>query len=104
MGAAGLRVVYDPDTVLYHFESSSRSSEVEEWEKELLVRRWGSLAELDPFLNPNLNHGSPRSGEPSTGPVAGRDFPCARADVATQAGERRRWGLSSRSSRWRSRG
>jgi GT2 family glycosyltransferase len=60
MRAAGLRVVYDPDTVLYHFESSSRSSDVEEWEKELLVERWGSLAEVDPFSNPNMNHGSPR--------------------------------------------
>jgi GT2 family glycosyltransferase len=56
----GLRVVYDPDTVLYHFESSSRSTDVEAWEMELLVERWGSLAGCDPFLNPNMNHGSPR--------------------------------------------
>jgi GT2 family glycosyltransferase len=56
----GLRVVYDPDTVLYHFESSSRSTEVEQWEKDLIVERWGPLDEIDPFLNPNMNHGTPR--------------------------------------------
>jgi GT2 family glycosyltransferase len=58
--AAGRRVVYDPDTVLYHFESSSRDSDVEEWERELLVERWGALDEIDPSVNPNMNHGSPR--------------------------------------------
>jgi GT2 family glycosyltransferase len=56
----GLRVVYDPDTILYHFESSSRSSEVEEWEKEALVSRWLPLTEVDPSTNPYLVHGMPR--------------------------------------------
>lgn len=56
----GRRVVYDPDLVLYHFESSSRSTEVEEWEKERLQERWLSLTAVDPFSNPNLRHGSPR--------------------------------------------
>jgi GT2 family glycosyltransferase len=58
--AAGLRVVYDPDTILFHFESSSRSSEVEDWEKEALVERWLPLTEVDPSSNPYLVHGMPR--------------------------------------------
>jgi O-antigen biosynthesis protein len=56
----GLRVVYDPDTILYHFESSSRSTEVEDWEKERFLNRWSSTTAIDPFSNPNLAHGSPR--------------------------------------------
>jgi GT2 family glycosyltransferase len=58
--AAGLRVVYDPDTVLYHFESSSRSSDVEDWEKQALLDRWLPLTEVDPAANPYLAHGMPR--------------------------------------------
>jgi GT2 family glycosyltransferase len=58
--ASGRRVVYDPDTVLYHFESSSRSTEVEDWEKEQLLERWLSLAATDPYSNPNLKYGIPR--------------------------------------------
>jgi GT2 family glycosyltransferase len=57
--AEGLRVVYDPDTVLYHFESSSRSSKVAEWEREELVSRWLPLTEVDPSTNPHLRHGLP---------------------------------------------
>ena len=56
----GRRVVYDPDLVLHHFESSSRSTEVEEWEKERLLGRWLPLTAVDPFSNPNMRHGSPR--------------------------------------------
>jgi GT2 family glycosyltransferase len=59
MRSLGLRVAYDPDTVLYHFESVSRSMEVAEWEKELLVERWGALSDPDPYSNPNLRQGSP---------------------------------------------
>jgi len=51
---AGRRTVYDPDLALYHFESSSRSSEVEEWEKELLRQKWLPLTAVDPYSNPNL--------------------------------------------------
>jgi GT2 family glycosyltransferase len=58
--ASGRRVVYDPDTVLYHFESSSRSTEVEDWEKEQLRDRWLPLTATDPSTNPNLRHGAPR--------------------------------------------
>jgi O-antigen biosynthesis protein len=58
--ADGLRVVYDPDTVLYHFESSSRSTEVEDWEKERFLSRWLPLTGVDPYSNPHLDHGSPK--------------------------------------------
>lgn len=58
--AQGRRIVYDPDLVLYHFESSSRSTEVEEWEKERLKERWEPLTAVDPFSNPNMRFGSPR--------------------------------------------
>jgi O-antigen biosynthesis protein len=57
--ASGRRVVYDPDTVLYHFESSSRSTEVEDWEKEQLRDRWLPLTVTDPSTNPGLRHGMP---------------------------------------------
>jgi O-antigen biosynthesis protein len=60
----GRRVVYDPDTVLYHFESSSRSTEVEDWEKEQLLARWLPLTILDPSTNPHLRHGLPRLSSP----------------------------------------
>jgi GT2 family glycosyltransferase len=62
--ARGDRVVYDPDTVLYHFESSSRSTEVEDWEKEQLRARWLPLTMVDPGTNPHLRHGSPRLSSP----------------------------------------
>jgi GT2 family glycosyltransferase len=58
--AGGRRVVYDPDTVLHHFESSSRSTEVEDWEKEQLRDRWLPLTAVDPSTNPGLRHGAPR--------------------------------------------
>jgi GT2 family glycosyltransferase len=60
----GQRVVYDPDLVLYHFESSSRSTEVEEWEKDLLRDRWMPLTAVDPYSNPHLRHGMPRLSSP----------------------------------------
>jgi GT2 family glycosyltransferase len=60
--SSGRRIVYDPDTVLHHFESSSRSSEVEEWEKEWLRDRWLPMTAKDPYSNPNLLRGEPRLG------------------------------------------
>ncbi len=60
----GLRVVYDPDTILFHFESSSRSTEVEDWEKEQFLDRWLPVTGLDPFSNPNLSRGVPRLRSP----------------------------------------
>jgi GT2 family glycosyltransferase len=56
--AAGLRTVYDPDTALYHFESSTRSADVAEWELILLDRRWRHLAWDDPYDNPNFHRSS----------------------------------------------
>jgi O-antigen biosynthesis protein len=60
----GRRVVYDPDLVMLHFESSSRSPEVEEWEKETLLSRWSSLTSPDPYSNPYLREGMPRLSSP----------------------------------------
>jgi GT2 family glycosyltransferase len=60
LNANGKRVVYDPDTILYHFESSSRNSEVEDWEKQQLLDRWLYLTATDPSTNPALRHGLPR--------------------------------------------
>jgi GT2 family glycosyltransferase len=58
----GLRVVYDADTILYHFESSSRDTKVNDWEKSMLIERWQPLIEQDPYSNPNLRYGEPRAG------------------------------------------
>jgi GT2 family glycosyltransferase len=62
--ASGRRNVYDPDTILYHFESSSRDTEVEDWEKDQLRERWLSLTVVDPSTNPHLRHGMPRLSAP----------------------------------------
>jgi GT2 family glycosyltransferase len=56
----GKRCVYDPDLWMWHFESSSRSSAVEEWEKDLLLQRWLRLTAVDPYSNPNLRRETPR--------------------------------------------
>jgi GT2 family glycosyltransferase len=61
---SGRRIVYDPDLILYHFESSSRSPEVEKWEFELLTERWRRFAAVDPYGNPNLHRGVPRLSAP----------------------------------------
>jgi O-antigen biosynthesis protein len=62
--AEGKRVVFDPDLVLYHFESSSRSPEVQEWEKGKILSRWSSLTCPDPYSNPYLREGMPRPISP----------------------------------------
>jgi GT2 family glycosyltransferase len=49
----GLRVVLDPDTVLYHYESSSRTPDVAEWEIGFLRDRHGSRVP-DPYYNPGF--------------------------------------------------
>jgi GT2 family glycosyltransferase len=64
LNAAGRRNVYDPDTILYHFESSSRDTEVAEWEKDLLRERWLARTVVDPSTNPHLRHGMPRLSSP----------------------------------------
>jgi GT2 family glycosyltransferase len=58
--AHGQRIVYDPDLVMYHFESSSRDPEVKEWEMHQLEDRWAAYAGVDPYGNPNLRYGLPR--------------------------------------------
>ncbi len=58
---AGRRVVYDPDLVMTHFESSSRSSDVEEWEKAQLLHRWGPLTLANPYSNPYIRNELPRA-------------------------------------------
>ncbi len=60
LGELDKRVVYDPDLMMYHFESSSRSMDVEDWEKDLLRQRWAASTAIDPYSNPNLRHESPR--------------------------------------------
>ncbi len=58
--AANKRVVYDPDLKMLHFESSTRSSDVEEWEKTLLKQKWLPLTATDPDSNPHLTDERPR--------------------------------------------
>jgi len=61
---SGRRIVYDPDLVMLHFESSSRSVEVEDWEKDRLRQRWQWMTDPDPYSNPNLRQGIPRTLAP----------------------------------------
>jgi hypothetical protein len=49
---------------MYHFESSTRSTEVEDWEKARLRERWGAVTGVDPYSNPNLRHGVPGLASP----------------------------------------
>jgi GT2 family glycosyltransferase len=52
---AGRRVVYVGDVAMLHFESSSRSSDVADWEKQRLLSRWAGVTTPDPFSNPHLH-------------------------------------------------
>jgi len=56
----GKRSVYDPDLRMFHFESSSRSSAVNDWEKRLFRERWLPFTDPDPYSNPQLRHELPR--------------------------------------------
>jgi glycosyltransferase involved in cell wall biosynthesis len=58
--ASGRRIVYDPDLVMYHFESSTRDPQVEAWEHEELAERWRAMAAVDPYGNPHVSYGLPR--------------------------------------------
>jgi GT2 family glycosyltransferase len=51
----GKRVVYVGDIAMLHFESSSRSSDVAEWEKQQLLARWAGATLPDPYSNPHLH-------------------------------------------------
>ncbi|HEV7482167.1 MAG TPA: glycosyltransferase [Solirubrobacterales bacterium] len=62
--ADGQRVVYDPDLVMRHFESSSRSPDVAEWEKGALLAKWSALTDPDPYSHPHLRQGMPTAASP----------------------------------------
>jgi GT2 family glycosyltransferase len=51
----GMRVVYDPDCVLHHYESASRSTTVSDEELETFQRRWWHATWQDPYDNPNFH-------------------------------------------------
>jgi O-antigen biosynthesis protein len=51
----GKRVVFEADVTMLHFESSSRSSDVAEWEMLKLLARWAPLTDPDPYSNPQLH-------------------------------------------------
>ncbi len=53
LDALGHRTVVDPGVVLDHYESSSRDPVIEDWELELLHRRWRRALIADPYDNPN---------------------------------------------------
>jgi GT2 family glycosyltransferase len=56
----GLKVLYDGATILYHFESATRSEnkllDHPEDTKRLLFRHQALLEHAEPFYNPNLSH------------------------------------------------
>ncbi len=51
----GRRLVWLADVELYHFESVSRSNAVQDWEKELICRRWGNYKEVPERYSTNLH-------------------------------------------------
>jgi GT2 family glycosyltransferase len=59
IGALGYKILYDGATMLYHFESATRSHTKQVFhpaDTKRMVKRWGAkLAEGDPFYNPNLS-------------------------------------------------
>ncbi|MEM9561201.1 MAG: glycosyltransferase [Actinomycetota bacterium] len=61
LDALGHRTVVDPGAVLHHHEASSRDPVIEDWERELLNRRWRRLLIADP--NDNPNHLAPGADE-----------------------------------------
>jgi GT2 family glycosyltransferase len=59
IGAAGYKILYDGYTILYHYESATRSQTKQVFhpaDTKRMVKRWGkALAAGDPFYNPNLS-------------------------------------------------
>jgi GT2 family glycosyltransferase len=59
IGAAGYSVLYDGSTILYHYESATRSQTRQVFHPEdtrLMIARWGeALRAGDRFYNPNLS-------------------------------------------------
>jgi GT2 family glycosyltransferase len=52
----GRRLVWLHGVVLHHFESVSRTTEVRDWEKELLCRRWGDYREVPERFTINVDN------------------------------------------------
>ncbi len=61
LDALGHRTVVDPAAVLYHYEASSRDPIIEDWELDVLSRRWRRHLIDDP--NDNPNHLAPGADE-----------------------------------------
>ena len=59
IGALGLRVLYDGDTLFYHYESATRSQTKQVFHPEdtrRMIEQWGAVLRAgDPFYNPNLS-------------------------------------------------
>ena len=59
VGQSGLRILYDGATILYHYESATRSQTKQVFHPEdtlLMIERWGGLlTEGDRFYNPSLS-------------------------------------------------
>jgi GT2 family glycosyltransferase len=59
IGRAGYRILYDGNTMLYHYESATRSETKQVFHPEdtrLMITRWGAaLAAGDPYYHPNLS-------------------------------------------------
>jgi O-antigen biosynthesis protein len=55
---AGLRVAYDPEVELYHYESMSRDPVVTPLEDLEFRNRWGRFLGNDPYCSSELYHGS----------------------------------------------
>jgi GT2 family glycosyltransferase len=57
--AAGYRILYDGATMLYHYESATRSQTKQVFHPEdtaTMIERWGEVLRAgDPFYNPNLS-------------------------------------------------
>jgi glycosyltransferase involved in cell wall biosynthesis len=57
--AAGYRILYDGATILYHYESATRSLTKQVFHPEdtrTMINRWGALLRAgDPFYHPNLS-------------------------------------------------
>lgn len=59
VGEAGYKIVYEPNSVLYHKERASLGKQGVDWkmdpkEIQYMRRKWHQLEDNDPFYNPNL--------------------------------------------------
>jgi GT2 family glycosyltransferase len=51
---AGYRIIWTPDAELFHFESKSRQTVVEDSESALLYRLWRRYMSWDPYMSERL--------------------------------------------------